>query len=299
MELVVGPDEIAAALVDHVVPALGFRRGAVVLDADETDAVVREVWTGREPLLVRAFDRERDPRLDEALPGASNVVVIGLVADGDPVGALALECGGGSRTRLPGRVVAVASQFAAHAALALRNAALRAEIARLATTDTLTGLANRRVFEETLHRELARSARSGEPCGLVVLDVDHFKAINDRHGHPTGDEVLRHLGQVLADSCREADLPARYGGEEFVVIVPGAAGRTAVLVAERLRRALAQAEGPLPFTVSAGVASFPGNAADDASLVAAADAALYQSKRNGRDRVTASRRRVRGLRAAS
>jgi diguanylate cyclase (GGDEF)-like protein len=134
---------------------------------------------------------------------------------------------------------------------------------------------------------------------LVVLDVDRFKAINDTHGHQTGDEVLRAVGGVLAHECRGADLAARYGGEEFAIILPDTPPRQGQAVAERLRRAVAAAQSPVAVTVSAGIASWPHNADDATGLLGAADAALYVSKDAGRDRTTRSRRRQRTRVAAT
>lgn len=236
------------------------------------------------PHLVRAVDPRRSPLLAAALPGARNVAVVPLAADGEVLGALAVEWGGGGGARMAARTLDLLGQFAAHAALALRAAALHAEVERLASTDALTGLANRRVFQESLARELALAVRRGEPCSLVVLDVDHFKAVNDTHGHQAGDEVLRQVGRVLHEAARGTDVPARYGGEEFAVVLPSCSPAEAFVVAERLRAGVAAGGGPVPVTVSAGVASFPLDAADPAGLVGAADHALYRAKRAGRDR---------------
>ncbi|MGH9178946.1 MAG: GGDEF domain-containing protein, partial [Acidimicrobiales bacterium] len=247
---------------------------------------------GGAPARARALDGRHDPLLAGALPGAVNVVVVPLVVEDLAVGTLAVERGGGAGAQVTARTVDLLSQFGAHAALALRAAALRAQVERLAGTDALTGLANRRVFQESLARELAVAARRGERCGLVVLDVDHFKAVNDTHGHQAGDEVLRLVGRALAEAARETDTAARYGGEEFAVVVPGCATSEAAAVAERLRAAVIAtcAAGPVPVTVSAGVASYPADALDGDALVAAADAGLYRAKRLGRNRTVRFRR---------
>jgi two-component system cell cycle response regulator len=184
------------------------------------------------------------------------------------------------------------AQFATHAALALRSARLLAEREKLASMDGLTGLANRREFDQVLAREVNRSERSKEPLSLVVFDIDHFKRINDTRGHLAGDEVLRAVGNVMAGAVREMDLVARYGGEEFAVVLPRCDQHDAVRVVERIRRA-GQAEGELQdVTLSAGIATMPFNATDGLTLVAAADEALYESKRAGRDRYTISVRRA-------
>ena len=166
-----------------------------------------------------------------------------------------------------------------------------ARLAQLAVTDGLTGLYNHRHFHERLTLEVERSQRSGLPLSLLMLDVDHFKQFNDTFGHPAGDEVLRQLARVLADTRRANDVVARYGGEEFAVILVDTAKFTAAKVAERVRERVyandfseaAPKAGKLG--VSIGVATFPDDGSDVEALVRAADTALYAAKRAGRNRV--------------
>ncbi|MBW3669235.1 MAG: sensor domain-containing diguanylate cyclase [Actinobacteria bacterium] len=305
-------DEVASLLLAHAVAFFGFRRGAVVIrrpsgwevrsreadvevvvrhgDREHVDAVVARTWESRTPALVRTLD-DADVVLAEALPWASNLVVVPMVAGGAPVGALVLEQGGSGHARIRGRVVSAVAKLASHAALALRNAALLDEVGRLAHVDSLTGLANRRVFEEALGREVARATRSGEPVSLVLFDVDYFKTVNDTLGHQEGDEVLRRVAAALAEACREADLPARYGGEEFAVLLPACSPGEGYRVAERLRAAVAAAEVSMPVTMSAGVAGLPAHASTPDELLRKADDALYAAKRAGRDRTMRARAR--------
>jgi diguanylate cyclase (GGDEF)-like protein len=155
-----------------------------------------------------------------------------------------------------------------------------------ASTDPLTGLPNRRALEEALRRMLAQAERAGGSLAALALDLDHFKAINDGHGHDQGDAVLAAVGAALGASVRASDLVARYGGEEFIVLAPDADADGAVAIAEKLRRAIAALElrsGRV--TASIGVAVFPGHALDAESLLRAADRALYLAKERGRDRV--------------
>lgn len=266
--------------------------GDAVLQVSESTSCDGVVGGTRSPMpvLTRALDPRRDPLLCNALPGAVNVAVLPLVMDGQLLGVLAAECGGGVNAHLSRRTLDLLAQFAAHATLALRAAALKAEIERLADTDGLTGLANRRVFQSALTRELALAQRRGEPCTLILIDVDHFKVVNDTHGHQAGDEVLRRVGVALAQTARGTDVAARYGGEEFAVILPACVPGEAVAVAERFRAAVAAGTGAVPVTVSAGVATYPSDGADEASLIASADQALYRAKRTGRDRVVRFRR---------
>jgi len=163
-------------------------------------------------------------------------------------------------------------------------------VASQATTDSLTGLANRWTFDEELALEWRRAERVGDPLALILLDIDNFKSINDGHGHQAGDEVLRKVGEVLAASVRQIDLAARYGGEEFAVIVPETDLDGAIDLAERLRSALETEEielengGRLSVTASFG-AAIKGDLPGGEKLVAAADKALYEAKRAGKNRV--------------
>jgi diguanylate cyclase (GGDEF)-like protein len=183
-----------------------------------------------------------------------------------------------------------ARSLASHAAVALDNARLHRMVERQALVDGLTGVANRRRCEEALNAEVARAERLGTPLSLVLADLDDFKAVNDLHGHATGDEVLRRFAEVLRATVRESDVAGRWGGEEFMLLLPGADGTGAAQLADRVRVALAarpvnDAEGST-FTVSCsfGVAEHrPGT--DPAALFASADRALYRAKREGKDRV--------------
>ena len=163
-------------------------------------------------------------------------------------------------------------------------------LAQLAVTDGLTGLFNHRHCHERLALDVERSGRNGLPLALLMIDVDHFKFYNDHHGHPAGDEVLRQIARLLSEGRRANDLVARYGGEEFSLILVDTAKFTAAKLAERIRERIADhgfAHGDAQpngrVSISIGVASFPDDAADSEALIRAADAALYQAKRGGRD----------------
>jgi diguanylate cyclase (GGDEF)-like protein len=185
-----------------------------------------------------------------------------------------------------------AAALAGQAVIALENARLHRMVERQALVDGLTGLANRRQADEALASEIARTERLGGPVGLILADVDDFKAVNDRYGHPTGDIVLRDLADSLRENVREIDTAARWGGEEFAVILPGTDLEGAAQVAERIRAALAEREilsvdgAALHVTASFGVAvSNPTSTVQQ--LVEAADEALYRAKRAGKDQVYA------------
>jgi diguanylate cyclase (GGDEF)-like protein len=155
----------------------------------------------------------------------------------------------------------------------------------LVTTDALTGLANHRGFHETLATELDRARRSGQPVSLVTLDLDDFKTVNDTHGHPYGDEVLKAAARKLQGAIRVSDSAARVGGEEFALILPGTDGELAYRIAERARRKIADVSVlDLSLSCSAGVATYPVDADDASQLCQLADGALYWAKRRGKQR---------------
>ncbi|HYK12170.1 MAG TPA: diguanylate cyclase [Gemmatimonadales bacterium] len=167
----------------------------------------------------------------------------------------------------------------------------RDALQKLSVTDGLTGLYNRRRLMETLDVEAERSERGAGPFSVLMVDVDHFKKYNDTHGHQAGDEVLTRVAGILKEVTRQVDCAARYGGEEFLVLLPQTAMDGAAEVAERLRtrlKATGANGGGDPVTVSVGVAEFPKNGDTTQSVIAAADAALYRAKADGRDRVVRS-----------
>ena len=198
-------------------------------------------------------------------------------------------------------------QIAAYAAFPLQRVLLQHEFHTLAYSDPMTGLDNFRQFEETLADELARAERYGRPLSLILLDIDHFKSFNDTLGHPAGDALLGQLGVVLRNCLRNVDRPARYGGEEFVVICPETGAREVGLIAERIRRSVAETafalleknpgdknpgdadsgKGTTHVTVSLGCATFPADARTARDLVKKADLALYDAKAAGRNTVCA------------
>jgi diguanylate cyclase (GGDEF)-like protein len=300
---------VASVLLESVCSTFGFARGAVAggqrgriellayhgpgdapVPGACTGGLVQRVLDERRPILAKGLDPD-DDWLSRVLPFGRNLVAVPLSAEGEPIGVLVVEHAARRGGRVERRVVSMVGQFASHAALALRNAWLLQQVHRLAETDGLTGLANRRTFETTLERELSRAARSGAPVTLLMVDIDHFKSFNDKHGHQTGDEVLKLVAGVLASACRDFDTAARYGGEEFAVILPSCSSAESLVVAERLRETIAEIETVARVTASAGVATFPAHAGDPEALMKAADEALYESKRAGRNRVTRSRRR--------
>jgi diguanylate cyclase (GGDEF)-like protein len=161
-----------------------------------------------------------------------------------------------------------------------------------ARTDPLTGLFNLRQFWELLDHELGRSRRYNRSCSLAMLDVDFFKQFNDRHGHLSGDEVLKQASALFREQVRNSDIVARYGGEEFIVIMPETGKDLALLVGEKLRKAFAGHHfrpsdvcRPVRLSISIGIATFPVDADNSRALVDMADKALYRAKESGRNRV--------------
>jgi diguanylate cyclase (GGDEF)-like protein len=188
------------------------------------------------------------------------------------------------------------SYFAGQAARSIENVQLHETAARESITDDLTGLSNRRAFDDALTSEIERSKRYGDGVGLVILDLDNFKAVNDTYGHQQGDVVLREVARVLRETSREVDHPARYGGEELAVVVPGTDLEGTFNFAERMRERIGElrvpridGQGTITITTSCGVAAVPPGAADERIILAAADAALYEAKRTGRNKSVRAR----------
>jgi diguanylate cyclase len=206
-----------------------------------------------------------------------------IVAEGRAIGVLVISWRE-PRAELSAKQAHLIELLAHEASVAIAKAATHAELERLARTDTLTGLLNRRALQDLLPRELALAARTGRPLTVAMLDLDHFKAYNDTHGHLAGDRLLREASAAWTRRLRSADLLARWGGEEFCVVLPGCEPDDAIRVLAQLR-----AVTPSGQTFSAGVAEL-GAEAEPASLVARADSALYAAKRAGRDRTVSAAR---------
>jgi diguanylate cyclase (GGDEF)-like protein len=213
-------------------------------------------------------------------------IVVPLTVRGSVTGVLCLD-------RREGRTfeqheLEPARLFANLAAIAIQNARTYEKMERQAVSDGLTGIYNYRHFQETLAGEVSRAGRYGETFCLLMMDLDHFKAVNDTIGHQKGDEVLRAVSAVLRSCSRESDYLARYGGEEFVMILPNTALAEAKTLAERIRVAVAELEvdhDEIDVAMSIGVASFPESAEDSDGVLGAADAALLRAKARGRNRV--------------
>jgi diguanylate cyclase (GGDEF)-like protein len=258
----------------YIVAMLGFAVAAAsqrqVLDSSPEDAAHHRHRFAFLPYLalVAVFGLLIGSQRDDAFfPGLSLTLAAAAVA-----AVVALR-----------QILAQREVVAVHAEL---RAAHR-ELAALAATDPVTGLANQRALATAIDAELARRRRNGRPCSLLFLDIDHFKDVNDALGHAAGDAVLREFGEVVAAELRTVDLFGRWGGEEFVALLPGVDAAAAMPAAERVRAAVAARDflpgEDWPVTVSIGVAASLEGGRE--ALLAAADAALYEAKREGRDRV--------------
>jgi diguanylate cyclase (GGDEF)-like protein len=167
---------------------------------------------------------------------------------------------------------------------------LQSKLREQAIRDPLTNIFNRRYLDETLDRELSRAAREDYPVCVIMVDIDHFKRVNDTHGHEAGDLVLKAIAETLSHHCRRGDFACRYGGEEFVVVLPNITLETAYARAEDLRKSLHLLSVPyeehnLSVTISMGIACFPENGQTRDAILRAADQAMYAAKEAGRDHI--------------
>ncbi|MCC6832916.1 MAG: diguanylate cyclase [Thermoleophilia bacterium] len=272
------PEEVVFDRIAEAAAGITGARSATILRADELGfAQVLGGWSSDGGGAVRVGERIAfDP---DDVPGQ---VTSSIRVDGRPWGHLAVACDDPAALQgAAGRL----ERFAAITALAVTSAEARRSLAHLAATDPLTGLWNKRMFADRLEHELAIARRHGHPLTLAVLDLDHFKLVNDTHGHEVGDAVLVEVARRLHDVIREGEVLARVGGEEFAWILPRTEGIHGFQAAERARMSIARE--PFPgvgvLTMSAGVCDVAEATGAD-ELFRNADAALYWAKRSGRDR---------------
>jgi len=250
-------------------------------------------------------DSERGRCAHLPRPNADGHVCMPLMGQDGIIGVLHLELAGsagdaGGAAIQPDQVIRTAAAAASLVAAALTSIRLKEKLRYQSLTDALTGLFNRRYMEESLKREIARAERHGGTVGVIMLDVDHFKRLNDEYGHAAGDSVLKELGALLGSRVRSSDIACRYGGEEFALILPDTSLEETYSCAEAIRTAVAGSTTEMPngavvrVTVSQGVAAFRQNGAMPAELLHAADVALYEAKQNGRNRVEKAAPRATG-----
>jgi diguanylate cyclase (GGDEF)-like protein/PAS domain S-box-containing protein len=282
----------------NVVRARGFADMDSILRlraALEQSGFFKELAASRHAQLIadiHTLDAEVVVALSKATSALRAWLGVPLIArDGSVVGILMLI------NQTPGAYTEyhaeVAFTFASQAMIAIENARLFGEVHRLATTDGLTGVFNRRHFFDLAEREAQRAQRTQRVMSAIMLDIDHFKKVNDTYGHAAGDEVLRMIAQRCRENLRVVDILGRYGGEEFAIILPETDLTTAHHIAERLRQRLT--EKPIitdrltiAVTISLGVSAAESDTFDVAALLNQADAALYQAKQAGRNRVMVS-----------
>lgn len=258
-------------------------------------------WAVEHASPVLANDALTDPRAMQ-IPGTpadpEALIVVPLVADGEVIGCMNISRVGGEEVYFSDADFDLVKLFAGQASIALRNAEAHQAMAVQAETDALTGLGNHGSFQRVLADMLgqpegasvtqhARRQRPAAPLALLMMDLDNFKAYNDRLGHPAGDALLHAIGTAIYGSARTDDRVFRYGGDEFALILPGVDAIEAEAIAERVRGAVARltAKEAARVTISIGVAAYPGDAAEKNDLIAAADTALYLGKQSGEDRV--------------
>lgn len=265
--------------------------------------VTRDVWTvtpgGLTDQLLRRDeilfieDTEQADNFNNPLAlqeGIRSLICIPLVTKGSIHGILYLD-DFKPRSFKQNRV-ALISVLARFAAMSIENAKLHHETRQMAVTDALTGLHNRRYFEQVIPQEIERARRYGLSLSLFFIDADDFKKFNDTYGHPMGDRILATIGRAVKKALRSVDFAFRFGGEEFVVLLPETPIESAIKVAERIRqrvisdsRKVMCSDVAEPVTVSIGIACFPQDAKDATSLVEVADNLLYQAKGAGKNRI--------------
>jgi len=265
-----------------------FARFGEALSATHDVALLRQVVVEAAVEATGAYSATLQVDGGRAVAGdvdaVGEVIDLPLIVGGSTLGTLTLI--GSLNDEQRRTAVSLASQ----AAIAVENARLHRLVERQALVDGLTGIANRRACEDALTHEIARAGRLATPLTLVVADLDDFKAVNDRHGHQVGDEVLREFAQVLRATVRESDVAGRWGGEEFVLLLPGTEAEGGAQLAERVRAAQAERsvlgrDGEVVrVTCSFGVAQFREGTVER-ELFAQADRALYEAKRRGKNRV--------------
>lgn len=267
----------------------GYAEGVAELAIPLGEGITGRCASSARTIIIDDLDLEGS--YIPGVTGARSEIAVPLVVEGRVIGVLNAES---TRPAAYGEEhVRILSVVAQQAAVVLRAAELQEETRRLAITDPLTGLHNRRYFVERLGEHLARAERYGERLGLMLLDSDHLKAVNDRHGHHVGDRVLQTIAAALQGILRDSDEVARIGGDEFAAVLLQADEPLALGIARRLRESLRRSElaledATIEIGCSVGIALFPDDAVDAESLLRAADLALYEAKACGRNEVAVS-----------
>ncbi len=249
-----------------------------------------DCWAIRRGRVHGRAEVESGLRCKHVPEGQKAYVCIPMMAHGASMGMLHLQLSTQEAGRWDARQH-LGIEVAEHLGLALAKLKLQEALQQQSVRDPLTGLFNRRYLEESLAKEVQKAQRQNHSLGVLMVDLDHFKQVNDRNGHEAGDAVLREMGKVFGRQIRTGDIICRFGGEEFVILLPGASAETAWKRAEQIRVAAKGTQVRLgdstlePVTLSIGIALFPNNGTNPEELLKAADSALYRAKKEGRDRV--------------
>jgi len=254
-----------------------------------------KIIKGFSPLFIGSTPQIEPEKFKEidSIVGNRAICILPIIAQGEPFGALVAIS---TRNEIVPTEKNFLTLFAGQIELAVTIAHLFEQIKKQALTDALTGLYNRRHFDQCLSTEVERSLRLNQPFSLVSLDLDHLKKINDNYGHSVGDEAIKKIGEVLRKNARSVDIPARFGGEEFSVILPGIDVEGGIIAAERLKVSIEESplEGVEQITASIGVATFLRHTETLGELLELADQAMYRAKKNGRNRVEVAVREQEG-----
>jgi len=269
----------------------GYPQKSIICEIPITSGVTGRTIRTRQIQFIR--DVKADSNFLRAAYEVESEICVPLLKEDTVLGVLNIESD--SRRKLTDKDVELLAAIAGPVSMAIENANLHAKVTSLALTDGMTGLVNRRAFDQIFETEVSRAARYDHPLSLIIIDMDSFKIYNDTYGHPAGDERIKAIAGILLANVRDPDVAARYGGEEFAVILPHTTKPGAVMLAERLRES-AEAQSPTPpvpgkpssgYTISLGVACFPEDGTTAGALLIAADNAELTAKRLGKNRVYA------------
>ena len=283
--------EVLERLLDSLGRAVKFDEASVLIKTrDGMDVIVSRGPRGKDEarriIPSSAHVDKAIATMQPALNDGRQMMALPLIQRGLVIGVVCLEC----KAAYGEAEVRLAFSLTQPAAMAVENARLFDEVQRLATLDGLTNTYNRRHFMDMARLSYDSARRFGQPLSAVMLDVDHFKSVNDRYGHAAGNRMLRHLAESIQAELRFTDVAARYGGDEFIVLLPDTPAKGAMEVAERIRQRVAEDPiqtdaGPVSVTISIGVAGMDNMTHDPGDLFKRADIALYEAKQAGRNRV--------------
>jgi diguanylate cyclase (GGDEF)-like protein len=276
----------------HLSAQVGYPEEMIIYKIHPSQGVIGRTYRTRSVHFIE------DTNLEDTFLKADNNIIseicVPLIKDETVLGVVNVESN--QRNRLTRTDVELLTTIAAPIAVAVDNARLLAELKRMATTDAVTGLSNRHVFEQALQAEIERADRNHAPVSLIIFDIDFFKQYNDSFGHPAGDARLKAVADIIKQNLRKYDVAARYGGDEFAIILADCNQQNAVAFAQRLRQgtlsgspeALIGDSGIPGYTLSLGIATYPQDAITPSQLLLAADNAAMHAKQQGRNRIRIS-----------